>query len=118
MARSRIQPDETPEENGGADREEAQRRFDEAQEALQQAQQEAAEAGQGLAATVTQNIPEMGVEVLPGNSVSHNNEVYYGEGYPLAPEGHEGGDRLTLDGPTALALLQAGTVRITGEAGT
>lgn len=115
MARSRSAPD--PEsENGAPSQEDAQQRYDEAQEALQAAAQEAADAGQGLAAAVTQNIPEMEVEVMPNHSISHNDTVYFGEGYPLAPEGHEGGDTLTLEGPTALALLQAGAVRIKGEA--
>lgn len=97
-----------------SDKEAAEARLADARERLEQAQLDAAEAGAGLAATVMQNIPEMDVEVLPGNSVSHGDRVFYGEGYPLAPDDHKGNDSLSLDGPTALALMQLGHVRIKG----
>lgn len=107
--------------NGGRDAREAgeaaaRKRAEEAQDALRAAQEEAAEASSGLAAAVTRDIPTMLVEVRPGNTISHNNESYYGEGYPLAPDGHKGSDTVELDGPTAIALLQAGYVTIRGAA--
>lgn len=95
---------------------EARARLEEAQGKLAEAAREAAEATSGLQAVTTRNIPEMEVEVLPGNTVSHNGESYYGEGYPLAPEGHKGNDTLSLDGPTAIALMQSGHVTVKGAA--
>jgi hypothetical protein len=95
---------------------EAKKRLADAQAALEEARQEAADAGAGLAAVTTRGIPEMIVEVAPGNTVSHDGETYYGEGYPFAPEGHKGNDELSLDGPTAIALMQGGHVRVKGAA--
>jgi hypothetical protein len=69
----------------------------------------------GLPVSVTRDVPPITVEVLPGNTVSEGDQVYYGEGYPFAPEGHTGNDQVTLDGPTAIALVQAGHVRIVGS---
>lgn len=101
-------------QTNGGDRAAAEKRLADARAELEAAQQRAAEAGAGLAAATTRNIPEMEVEVLPGNLVSHEDKAYYGEGYALAPEGHEGNDRLTLDGPTALSLMQQGHVTLVG----
>lgn len=97
------------------ERRDAEAKLADARARLEEAQQAAAEAGSGLAAVTTRNIPEMEVEVLPGNTVSHNGVTYYGEGYSIAPDEHAG-SRLTVDGPTALALMQAGHVRIAGAA--
>lgn len=99
-----------------AEQAEAEKRLAEARTRLEKAQADAAEAGSGLRAVTMQNIPEMEVEVVPGSMISHNDKAYYGEGYALAPEGHEGNDTLSLDGPTALALMQQGYVKIRGTA--
>lgn len=71
----------------------------------------------GLPVTVTRDVPPIMVEVLPGNTISEGGKSYYGEGYPSAPEGHEGNDRVTLDGPTAIALVQSGHASIVGSGG-
>lgn len=107
MARPRSEP---------SDAASAEARVEAAQEALRDAQQEAAEASSGLQAATMRNVPTMTVEVMPGSMISHADKAYYGEGYPLAPEGHEGNDSLDLDGPTALALLQTGHVTVKGAA--
>lgn len=99
-----------------ADTREAAKAVEDAQAELLAAQERAAEAGQGLAAARMQNVPEMEVEVVEGSLISHNDKAYYGEGYPLAPDDHKGNDTLKLDGPTALALMQSGHVRIKGAA--
>lgn len=93
---------------------EAEERVREAQAALQEAAQAAAEAGQGLAVTRTRAVPDMAVEVMPGHTISHDGKTYFGEGYTFAPDDHKGNDELTLPGPTALALMQQGAVRIKG----
>lgn len=56
----------------------------------------------GLAVQKTQNVPRLLVEVNENNEVSHEGEHF------LA------GKTLALDGPTALALFQAGHVSIRG----
>lgn len=110
MARSRTEPDDSP------DAADAEARVEAAQEALREAQQEAADASSGLQAAKTRNVPTMTVEVMPDSMISHNDKAYYGKDYPLAPEGHKSNDTLDLDGPTALALLQTGHVTIKGAA--
>ena len=64
--------------------------------------------------SVNQAVPDLLVEVTPGSHVSHQGKVYYGTGYPLAPEGAIRGPFL-LDGPTALVLIDAGIVRLVDE---
>lgn len=93
----------------------AEKRNAEAQEALAKAQEAAAEAASGLAVTKTRNIPKMTVEVTPGNMIGHEGKFYYGEGYALAPDEHDG-DTVVLDGPTAMNLMMLGMVRVKGEA--
>lgn len=88
----------------GGDRAKAEAKVREAQEALTQAQEEAAEAGAQLAAVVTRNVPDMNVEVLPGQEVKHGDTLY------------TEGESLSLEGPTAVSLLQNGHVKITGSA--
>lgn len=95
---------------------EAAERLREATAVAAAANEAAAEAGQGLAAAKMTRVPEMTVEVLPGQHVSHGDVSYYGEGYSHAPEGHTGNDTLTLDGPTAISLMQLGHVQIKGAA--
>lgn len=58
---------------------------------------------EGLDAQVTRAIPNIIVEVLPGNSASH-------QGKP-----HAEGDTFEVEGPTAIALVQAGHVKIVGS---
>jgi hypothetical protein len=53
-----------------------------------------------LAVSVTQGVPEIRVRVAPNNTVSHEGEAY------------AEGDELTLDGPTAIAWMQAGHVEL------
>jgi hypothetical protein len=87
------------------ERKAAEERLAEAQEKLAAAQEEAAEANQGLVAMVTRDVPRVLVEVKEGHNVSDvtTQEMKYG------------GDTLELDGPTAIALMQAGQVIIKGE---
>lgn len=87
-----------------AEREKAQDKLAAAQENLAKAQEEAAEAGATLAAVVTREVPDMIVEVLPGNEVKHGDKLY------------TEGQKVSLEGPTAVALLQMGHVMIRGSA--
>ena len=80
------------------------RKVEETQEQMAQAQQEAAEAGTGLAATVTRDVPRMRVRVLADQEVKADDTLY------------TEGDTLELDGPTAIALLQMGHVEVEGTA--
>lgn len=87
------------------ERKAAEKRLAEAQAQLEQAQQEAAEANQGLVAMVTRDVPRVRVEVKEGCFVSDvDTQTLKG-----------GGEELELDGPTAIALMQAGQVMIKGE---
>jgi hypothetical protein len=101
---------------GDTEREAAEKRMADARVTLAAAAQEAAEAGSGLAAATMRDIPDVIVEVLPNNSVSHNDKTYYGVGYPFAPDGHTKADTLKLEGPTAMALMASGHVVIQGTA--
>ena len=87
------------------ERKAAEKRMQEAQEKLEAAQQEAAEANQGLVAMVTRDVPRVRVEVKEGCVVSD----------VTTQKLVEGGGELELDGPTAIALMQAGQVQIKGE---
>lgn len=87
------------------ERKAAEKRLEEANAKLEEAKQEAAEANQGLVAMVTRDVPRVRVEVKEGCVVS---DVTTQE---LKAEGEE----LELDGPTAIALMQAGQVIIKGE---
>jgi hypothetical protein len=80
----------------------AEARVSAAQAKLAEAQEAAAEAGSQLAAVKMQNVPDMEVEVMPGNTVSHD-EVEYTEG-----------ETLSLPGPRAVAMLQMGHVKVRG----
>lgn len=92
----------------------AEERLAEARATLEQAQQDAAEAASGVMAAKMRAVPPITIEVMPGTAVGEGGKMYYGEGYALAPDGHKGNDRLTLDGPTALALMQTGHVTFVG----
>lgn len=74
-----------------------------AQARLAEAQQQAADAASGLAAVVTRGIPPITVEVLPGNTVGHDDVAY------------EEGQQIEMSGPTAIALVQSGHVKIVGS---
>lgn len=63
---------------------------------------EEAEPG-GVASQVTRAIPDLVVVVREGNTVSHGGKEY------LA------GDEVSLEGPTAISLLQGGHVTIKGN---
>lgn len=63
----------------------------------------AADSGEGLAATVTQDVPSIRVKVKEGNVVGHEGKMY-GD-HPDAK-----GDTVELDGPSAIALIQLGHV--------
>lgn len=89
----------------------AEQRVAEAQQALDEAKAQLVEAQGELRATVSRDVPQMVVEVLPGNHISHEGQDYYGEDYPLE-HGESAGSEFTLDGPTAIALVMAGQVRI------
>lgn len=95
---------------------EAAENLREAQAEATAAQERALQAGQGLVAAKMRRVPEMEVEVLPGEHISHGDKSYYGEGATHAPEGHTGNDTLKLDGPTAISLMQLGHVTIRGAA--
>lgn len=88
--------------NQASERQAAEKQAQEAQERLADAQQQAAEAQQGLQATVTQNLPPIKVRVLPGNGITEKG-VGYSEG-----------EVVELDGPTAIAMVQAGHAEIAG----
>ena len=83
----------------------AEERLADARANLEQAQQEASEANQGLVAMVTQDVPRVRVRVREGQSVSDVTDQ------TMKYEG----DTLELDGPSAIALMQLGTVTIEGE---
>lgn len=102
--------------DAAADQQKAEQAVRQAQEQLVEATQRAADAGATLVAIKTTGVPEMEVEVLPGNMCSHNDQAYYGDGYALAPDGHKGNDRFTCDGPTAIGLMQLGHVQLVGPA--
>lgn len=73
---------------------------------------DAAASGQGLAVVKTSGMPEILVEVLPGQMVSHAGRSYYGAGYSFAPDSQDENDTtVLLDGPTAVSLIQGGHVR-------
>lgn len=107
-------PKETQAE--ATERASAEERVQKANLALAAAAQEAAEAGAGLSAAVTRDVAPMLVEVNPNNTIGHGDKQYFGEGYPLAPEGHKGNDTVTLEGPVALALMMQGVVTVKGTA--
>lgn len=56
--------------------------------------------GGELQAVKTRGVPEIEVEVSAGNVVGHDGKDY------------EEGEKVKLDGPTAIALLQAGHVSL------
>lgn len=87
------------------ERKAAEEKLAEAEAKLAEAQQEAAEAQQGLVAMVTRDVPRVKVEVKEGCVVSD----------VTTQKLVEGGGELELDGPTAIALMQAGQVVIKGE---
>lgn len=93
------------EKSEAQERKAAEKRVEETREALEKAQQEAAEANQGLVALVTRDVPRVLVEVKDGNTVSD----------VLSGELKQGGETLELDGPTAISLMQLGHVVIKGE---
>lgn len=100
---------------------EAERRLDEAREHLAEAQGD-------LRAVVTRDVPQMVVEVMPNAHIVHEGKGYYGAEYGFAPEGNfakddermlhgkDHGPQLTLDGPTAIALVMEGAVKIVRSA--
>jgi len=56
-----------------------------------------------LQVNATRAIPNIVCEVLPDNSVNHDNKT------------HGPGDTFEVEGPTAIALVQAGHVSIVGS---
>lgn len=97
-------------------RDEAEDRVRKANVALAAAAQEAAEAGAGLSAAVTRDVPRMLVEVQPNQQISHEDVSYYGVGYPFAPEGQTKNDEVWLDGPVALTYMMSGQVIVKAQA--
>lgn len=69
---------------------------------LVEAQERAAEAASGLTAVVTRNLPPIPCVVLDDNTMTHDGK-HYGAGDPIL-----------LDGPTAIAMVQQGHVKIQG----
>jgi hypothetical protein len=58
---------------------------------------------EGLQAQAGPAVPNIVCEVLPGNTVVHGGKH------------HEPGDQFEVEGPTAIALVQAGHVSIVGS---
>lgn len=105
------------------DRKDAEAAVAEAEAVLREAQERLVEEQGELRALVTRDVPMMVVEVLPDAHISHGGKDYFGAAYGVRddddsdkPErmlhGEDSGTELVLDGPTAIALVMQGQVRI------
>jgi hypothetical protein len=92
-----------------------------AQADLEAAQSRLAEEQGELRAVVTRDIPQMVVEVMPNVHIQHEGKNYHGVEYGVRVDdpkgermlhGDDEGSELTLDGPTAVALVMDGKVKI------
>lgn len=115
-----AEADEKKEPTPAQERKTAEQRVAEAQAMLEAAQATLAEEQGELRAVVTRDIPKFVVEVLPNVVVGHEGKMYHGVEYgtQYGPEGdrllhgEDHGIELVLEGPTAMALVMDGKVKM------
>jgi hypothetical protein len=100
-------------------RADAEKRVADAEAALEDARNKLTEEQGELRAVVTREIPQMVVECLPNVHIAHGGKSYHGVEYGVIEgasdrflHGEDSGPELTLDGPTAIALVMDGKVKI------
>lgn len=97
----------------------AEQRVQEAEAALEAARAELADSQGELRAVKTKDVPMMVIRVKPNSVVGHEGRMYHGVEYGVIKgskdrliHGEDHGTDLTIDGPTAMALLLDGKVDI------